>query len=78
MGMALDLWNEVTVERSEKFEFLVKGEGEEALPRNETNLVVIGLKAAFEEAGKEVPPLRYTCINRIPFGRGLGSSSAGM
>ena len=25
-----------------------------------------------------MPPLRYTCINRIPFGRGLGSSSAGI
>ena len=46
IGMALDLWNELTVERAEKFEFLVQGEGEEALPRDESNLVVIGLEAA--------------------------------
>jgi homoserine kinase len=26
--------------------------------------------------GVEVPPVRYTCTNKIPFARGLGSSSA--
>lgn len=37
---------------------------------------VTGAKAAFKAAGKPMPPLRYKCINRIPYARGMGSSSA--
>lgn len=35
-----------------------------------------GAKAAFKAAGKVMPPLRYKCVNRIPYARGMGSSSA--
>ena len=35
-----------------------------------------GAKAAFKAAGKPMPPLRYKCVNRIPYARGMGSSSA--
>lgn len=35
-----------------------------------------GAKAAFNAAGKPMPPLRYKCVNRIPYARGMGSSSA--
>ena len=76
IGMAVDIWNELTVERADAFSMTTEGEGADVLPNDESNLVVIGLKAAFESAGKPVPPLKYTCINRIPFARGLGSSSA--
>lgn len=37
---------------------------------------VTGAKAAFKAAGKPMPPLRYKCVNRIPYARGMGSSSA--
>lgn len=37
---------------------------------------VTGAKAAFKAAGKAMPPLRYKCVNRIPYARGMGSSSA--
>jgi homoserine kinase len=73
--MALDLWNEVTVERG-SFKFHVEGEGAKDLPLDTRNLVVTGVEAAFNLAEKEMPPLRYKCHNRIPHGRGLGSSSA--
>mmetsp|Transcript_28474 Transcript_28474/g.34789 ORF Transcript_28474/g.34789 Transcript_28474/m.34789 type:complete len:268 (+) Transcript_28474:254-1057(+) len=76
LGMALDMWNELTVERSSKFEIIAEGEGADDLPLDETNLVVVGLKSAFGAAGKPVPPLKYHMINKIPHGRGLGSSSA--
>jgi len=76
IGMALDVWNEVVVERHSHFEVIVLGEGADKLPLDETNLVCVGVKAAFEHAGKQVPPLKYICKNKIPFGRGLGSSSA--
>ncbi len=52
IGMALDIWNELTVERAPTFSFTNEGKGAEVLPTDETNLVVIGLKAAFKAAGK--------------------------
>ena len=76
IGMAVDLWSEVTVERSDKFEIVAEGDGAEFMPLDESNYMVVGCKAAFETAGKPLPILRYHVKNRIPFARGLGSSSA--
>eukprot|EP01040_Poterioochromonas_malhamensis_P004628 gene4628-4960_t len=76
IGMALDMWSEFTVERSDKFEVICEGEGSYDMPLDETNLVCFGLAAAFKKAGKPVPTLKYHLVNRIPYARGLGSSSA--
>ena len=76
LGMAIDMWSEITVERSDKFEIIAIGEGAEDVPKDDTNLIVTGMKAAFKAANKDLPICRYTCINRIPYARGLGSSSA--
>uniref|UniRef100_A0A6T2GMA6 Homoserine kinase n=1 Tax=Eutreptiella gymnastica TaxID=73025 RepID=A0A6T2GMA6_9EUGL len=76
IGMALDIWNELTVERAPRFEILIEGEGEAVLPRDESNLVCKGVQVAFDAAGVKVPPLRYIMKNAVPFARGLGSSSA--
>jgi len=75
LGMALDIWNELTVERG-PFRVDVRGEGADQLPRDETNLIVRSVAAAFGAAGKPVPDLSYLCRNAIPLTRGLGSSSA--
>jgi len=76
VGMAVDIWNELTVTRSDHFEIEIEGEGADSLPKDSTNLVVTGIEAAFKAAGKPVPLLTYKLVNRIPFARGLGSSSA--
>ncbi|CAM9274972.1 unnamed protein product [Ectocarpus sp. 12 AP-2014] len=76
LGMALSIWSEVTMERSDKFEIVFEGAGFEEVPLDETNLLVTGAKAAFKAAGKAMPPLKYKCVNRIPYARGMGSSSA--
>jgi len=76
LGMALDIWNTLTVERSDKFEMIIEGQGEEELPKNESNLVCQALGEVFALANKPVPPLKYHCIQRIPHARGMGSSSA--
>ena len=76
IGMAVDLWSEITVSRSDKFEITAEGEGASQMPKDETNLMVVGLKAAFQAANKPVPTLKYHAISRIPYARGLGSSSA--
>lgn len=74
--MAIDMWSEFTVERSDKFEVICEGEGSYDMPLDETNLVCYGVAAAFKKAGKPLPTLKYHLINRIPYARGLGSSSA--
>jgi len=76
MGIALDIWNELTVEKSENFELIIEGEGSDELPKNTTNLVCVALSKAFKAAGKTVPSLKYTCKQIIPHSRGMGSSSA--
>jgi len=74
--MAVDLWSEVTVSRGDKFEITAEGDGADEIPKDETNYLVVGLKAAFETANKPVPILNYHVVSRIPYARGLGSSSA--
>jgi homoserine kinase len=76
LGMALNIWSEVTISRSEQFEIVYEGEGSEMVPTDESNLLVTGVRAAFDAAGKPMPLLRYHCVNRIPYARGMGSSSA--
>lgn len=75
-GLALNIWNELSVERSDTFSFDVEGEGANSLPRDGTNLVIRGLEKAYSICQKPVPVLSYKCKNRIPAARGLGSSSA--
>jgi len=74
--MAVDLWTEVTVSRADKFEITAEGDGAEEMPKNMSNYLVVGCKQAFEAANKEMPTLKYHVVSRIPYARGLGSSSA--
>mmetsp|Transcript_24551 Transcript_24551/g.48817 ORF Transcript_24551/g.48817 Transcript_24551/m.48817 type:complete len:434 (+) Transcript_24551:86-1387(+) len=76
IGMAVDLWTEVTVSRADKFEITAEGEGADDMPKDESNLLVTGVKAAYDTAQKEMPPLKYHVVSRVPYARGLGSSSA--
>ena len=75
IGIAVDLWNELTVEPG-PFKVVIEGDGAEEIPRDEHNLVVAGARAAYEARGAEFPEMRFHCVNGIPFARGLGSSSA--
>ncbi len=78
LGIALGLRDilvgEVTSEPG--FEVTVNGMGAAQVPLDETHLVYRAMTAAFDEMGCEVPGIRLRCENRIPHGRGLGSSSA--
>src|SRR3954468_4455880 len=70
-GVALELWNELTVEGADAVEVEVAGEGAEEAPRDETHLGLQAFVLLEPVAGK-----RFSFRNRIPFARGLGSSSA--
>ena len=74
--MAVDLWTEVTVSRADTFGITAEGDGAEEMPKNTSNYLVVGCQQAFDAAGKEMPTLQYHVVSRIPFARGLGSSSA--
>ncbi|WP_456696480.1 homoserine kinase [Aeromicrobium sp. P5_D10] len=77
LGLALDLYDIVTAEVIDSgLEIRVTGEGSNGVPLDETHLVVQAMYAAFDLIGGRPPGLRLTCINAIPHGRGLGSSSA--
>ena len=75
LAMALDIWNSVSVEL-EADGFDLTGEGADTLPRGTSNMVYRGFQAAWEHTGSPVPQARFSCHNRIPLARGLGSSSA--
>ncbi|MGA9762481.1 MAG: homoserine kinase [Gaiellaceae bacterium] len=70
-GMALELWNELEVSEAEGALVEVEGEGVSETPRDASHL---GLRAFALIAPVEGKRFRF--LNRIPFARGLGSSSA--
>lgn len=76
-GLALGLHDEVQVETTPSgCEVHVDGEGAHQVPRGEEHLVVRAVRAAFDTAQVPQPGLRLRTVNRIPHGRGLGSSAA--
>lgn len=77
LGLALGLYNEVTLEvLEERGDPLIEieGEGAGALPRSRDNLIARAASAVL--AGRERGRLKLSCVNRIPLARGLGSSAA--
>lgn len=83
IGMAIDIWNEITVERAEKFSIVNEGEGKNTITQEITDvdkcehLVVVALKRAFEFSGEvPMPPVRVMTRNMVPICSGFGSSSA--
>ncbi len=77
LGIALDIWNIVSVEVGGRG-FEIYGHGEDELPKDESNLVWSSIARVFDEAGMEMPAMSLTCHNDIPTTRGLGSSSAAL
>jgi homoserine kinase len=72
-AVALGLWNEleVTDGASDDVEVVIEGIGEDELPRDGSNLTVRAYALLEDPRGK-----RFSCRNRIPLERGLGSSAA--
>jgi homoserine kinase len=80
LGLALSLFDDVVVrvegDGAPPVTLHVEGEGETDLPRDASHLVVRALHATLEALGAPRPNLTLWCTNRIPHGRGLGSSAA--
>ena len=79
LGMALDLWNRMTVTAladNAVPSVEVAGEGEGELATDIDNLVYQAMAFLYEEAQESMPPMDIRCQNAIPLSRGLGSSAA--
>ncbi len=75
-GLALDLWNEVSVETGVEPSVNWHGEGADELPTDGSDLVHRVMTSVAGSLGRQLPPLALRGLNRIPLERGLGSSSA--
>ena len=80
LGLALDLWNEAefTPTSDKKIALTIEGEGRDTLPVDANNAIVDAALLVYDLAGKPCNGLRIHCINHVPLGSGLGSSSAAM
>jgi len=77
MGLALDLWDEVSVHATTgATSVVVEGEGAGNVEQGEDNLVVRALRLALDRVGAPQVGVRMHCTNRIPHSRGLGSSAS--
>nr|WP_022868287.1 homoserine kinase [Schaalia vaccimaxillae] len=77
MGMALDLWDEVSIHATAgATSVVVEGEGAGTVGEGEDNLVVKCVRLALDRVGAPQIGIRMHCTNRIPHSRGLGSSAS--
>lgn len=78
LGLALGLHDELEVRAlgTSEVRVEVEGEGAGTLPDDETHLVVRALRVALDHVGAPQTGLHLVCRNRVPHGRGLGSSAA--
>jgi homoserine kinase len=77
LGLALDLWNETEIAIGDETRIEIEGEGAEALPRDESHLVIRVARALYAHLD-EAPPAGWQlrARNRVPLNSGLGSSAA--
>jgi homoserine kinase len=77
LGLALSLYDDVVVRVTDSgLTVDVAGMGAATVARNARNLVVRSMRVAFDALGGRPRGLEVVCANRIPHGRGLGSSAA--
>lgn len=77
LGLALNLVDDVEAwAMAGVTEIDIDGYGSDSLPRDDTHLIVRTVQYALDQAGAPHVGLRLKCHNRIPHGRGLGSSAA--
>jgi homoserine kinase len=77
LGLALSLHDDVDAWVCESgLSIEISGESADLAEAGEDHLVVRAMRAAFAVTGGQPPGIGLRCVNRIPHGRGLGSSAA--
>ena len=75
MGLALKLYNYVTVEENDQLVIELGGDYTDNIPTNERNLLWKSACLFWKKIGCQPQPLRISLENYVPPARGLGSSS---
>lgn len=77
LGMALNLYNTVTLEECDQTGWFIdiKGEGENLIPRDSSNLIARTILYLLEKTDYQITGFKLSLDNKIPFQRGLGSSA---
>ena len=77
LGLALSLYDDADVRVLDSgLSIEIDGEGADLAGAGEDHLVVRAMRKTFAALGSQPPGLGLRCVNRIPHGRGLGSSAA--
>lgn len=76
LGLALQLYNTITVEPNRPFQISLTGSYSDGIPTNESNLVWRTMCHFWKLIHYPTPSVALTLENYIPPARGLGSSSA--
>ena len=76
LGLALNIWNEVSFEPADKLTYHVTGEGAEKLNKGSRNLLTKAFALVHEVCGKEMKGVKICAHNEIIMSSGLGSSAA--
>jgi homoserine kinase len=76
LGLALSMHDEVQARVcAAGLSIEISGHGADLADDGEAHLVVQAMRAAFDAIGSQPPGIALRCVNRIPHGRGLGSSA---
>lgn len=78
IGIALDLWNEITIDTDGPAGDIVNTGSEAALLEGRNNLTLSSMETLAKEFGTSLPDFRLTAETNIPIARGLGSSAAAL
>ena len=76
LGLALNIWNEVSFEPAEKITYRVTGEGAEKLNKGSRNLLTKAFALVHDVCGREFQGAEICAHNEILMSSGLGSSAA--
>jgi homoserine kinase len=76
LGLALNIWNEVSFESAEKITYQVSGEGAEKLNKGTRNLLTKAFSLMYETCGKDMKGVKIHAHNEVIMSSGLGSSAA--
>ncbi|MBI5825087.1 MAG: homoserine kinase [Chloroflexi bacterium] len=76
LGLALNVWNEITFEAANKLTYHVTGEGAEKLNKGTRNLLTKAYALLYEICGEKMSGVQICAYNKILMSSGLGSSAA--
>lgn len=78
VGIACTVYNELELILSNDGNLVIEieGEGQDSIPRDETNIIWQVVQILLKKVGQEYTGIHIRMHNRIPLARGLGSSAA--